>query len=159
VPEVHALLAGQTIDAGTVTLTSDGSMLQVTYTTTGGWVLAQTHLAVGSELDEIPQTRSGNPKVGHFPYKETHDPPVTTFTYLVDLSEWGLQPGDVLYVAAHAEVLLPDEEGWQEETAWGEGEPFPGHNWAMYMTYVIPDSDEGGGGEDEGGGGGGGEAE
>ena len=26
---------------------------------------------------------------------------------------------------------------WREESAWGEGDGFPGNNWAMYLNYTI----------------------
>ncbi len=97
------LLAGQHMDVGSVTVSNDASNLTVTYETTGGWYLAETHLAVADSVAGIPQTNSGNPKVGHFPYAMEHDPWVTSYTYTVPLGSW--TPGTSLCVAAHAVVV------------------------------------------------------
>ena len=49
------------IDVGDVTVTNDCTNLYVTYRTTPGWCITETHLHVaGSEVD-IPQTKKGNP--------------------------------------------------------------------------------------------------
>jgi hypothetical protein len=32
----------------------------------------------------------------------------------------------------------------QEETAWADGLPFPGNNWATYFTYYVEECTEGG---------------
>lgn len=142
---VTSLIAGQTIDIGTVTVRIEDNILFVDYATEGGWVLAASQLAVAATLEEIPVTRSGNPKVGHFPFKETHDPVVTDYTYSVDLEAWDLREADELYFAAHADVQLLSKGGevLEEEGAWGEGENFPQlkgkgrGNWAMYFTVDV----------------------
>ncbi|GAH71543.1 unnamed protein product, partial [marine sediment metagenome] len=70
-----------------------------------------------------------------FPYKATHNPPVTEFTYAIPLGDW--EPGDELYLAAHAVVkLFEGGEVVQEETGWGEGEKFP-KSWAMWFKYEV----------------------
>ncbi len=44
----------------------------------------------------------------------------------------GVEPGDTVFIAAHAEV----EDGEREEGAWGKGTRFVERgNWAMYFTY------------------------
>ena len=111
------LWAGQHIDAGTLSVWNDGTSLSVKYSTTGGWVMSQTHLYVGktdpSELSAAP---------GQFPYSAPHDPTVSEYTYTVALAEidsygfgkgkkWaadntpGVVPGDSVYIAAHADLL------------------------------------------------------
>lgn len=101
-PRVITLYAGQDIEVGTVKVWNDGTTLYVKYETTGGWVMTETHLAVAEDLEDIPQTKTGNPKVGHFEYSEPHDPPVTSYSYPpIDVS--GL--GDALNIAAHAVVV------------------------------------------------------
>jgi hypothetical protein len=118
-PKVYALYAGQTIEVGTVTVEEVGPNLEVTYDVIGGWEISETHLhvAAGADcedaLDGIPQTGSGNPKVGHFDYSGDHDPTVTSVTYQIPLA--GLV-GDFFAIAAHAVVVNGD----QEETAWGD---------------------------------------
>lgn len=131
-PGVTTLLAGQFIDAGTVTVYNTEENLYVTYATTNGWVLGYTHLFVGYYQD-IPLTQNGNPQIGQFPYKTEHAPFVTEFTYEIPLSEIGA----CVFVTAHAEVHLTDGSGnvLQSETGWAEGDKFPGSSWAMYLGY------------------------
>lgn len=141
-----ALIAAKNINIGTVTVTNDGGFAYVTYATTGGWEMAKTHLAVTDAFDKLPQNKSGNPTPGRFPYKAVHDPPVATYCYTIPLE--GLK-GNELYVAAHAEVqILESFGGIREETAWAEGEQFPGANWAMYFTHAlgldVPEREEAG---------------
>lgn len=102
------LYAGQDIDVGTVTVSNDATNLYVEYSTTGGWLLGETHLAVATSLSGIPQTKTGNPKVGKFDHQMEHDPPVTDYTYTISLADAGYDPGDALVIAAHAEVLQPE---------------------------------------------------
>jgi hypothetical protein len=131
-PTVTTLLAGQFIDAGTVTVYNSEENLYVTYTTANGWVLGYTQLFVGYYQD-IPLTQNGSPQIGLFPYKTEHDPFVTEFTYVIPLSEIST----CVFVTAHAEVHLTDGNGnvQQSETGWAEGDKFPGDSWAMYFGY------------------------
>jgi hypothetical protein len=118
---------------GYVTLDEYGSTIYITYTTTGGWYLVETHLAVAGSFEDIPQTKSGNPKIGHFPYATDHGSGVTQYTYAIPYS------GGEIYIAAHAVVGC--DCGGDYETAWGEGPThhyFPGNSWAMYFTYPPP---------------------
>src|SRR5207244_912969 len=94
------LFAGQTLDAGTVTVSNDALNISVTYTTNDPWVLSDAHLAIASSLDGIPQTHTGNPKPGHFAYSVIFDPEVTTYTFTIPLGSFA--PGTTLYIAAHA---------------------------------------------------------
>lgn len=108
-PLIVTLYAGQTIDVGTVAVTNDDTNLYVTYNTTGGWYIAETHLAVASSLDSIPQTGSGNPIPGQFPYKGTHEGNTEEVTYAIDRQ---LYPdGMMLYIAVHAVVVKVTEDG------------------------------------------------
>jgi len=130
------LYAGQTIDVGTVEVWNCSQNICVRYTTTGGWVMTETHLAIATSLGGIPQ-KNGNPIPGHFPYHAVHNPPVTEYTYCVPLGSW--TPGTELYIAAHAVVKLLDGNGnvIQQQTGWGDGEDFPGKNWATYLRYTV----------------------
>ena len=113
-PTVVTLLAGQTIDAGTVTIANDDINLYVTFSTTSPWLLSETHVHVGDSLEDIPQTKKGNPKVGRFDYQTEHDPVVNEFTYVIPLAGFD----DVIVVAAHAVVVQFDGGGnvVEEET-------------------------------------------
>jgi hypothetical protein len=135
------LFAGQTIDAGTVSVWNDADNLYVQFSTTGGWVINETHVHVGATADDIPQ-RNGNPIPGRFDYKTTHEPPVEEYTYTIPLD--GFAAGDSLVVAAHAALSLLDENGnvIQQETGWGDGPGFPGRNWATYIEFTVQSCDE-----------------
>jgi hypothetical protein len=76
----------------------EGDILTIRYYTYGflGWYLAETHVAVveASEgLAGIPQTKSGNPKVGQFAILDgpksgvEHSGYVSDYTYIYDLSD------------------------------------------------------------------------
>lgn len=138
-PQTVTLFAGQHIDVGTVTVWNDTDNVYIKYETKDNWVITETHMATALSLAGIPQTKTGNPKVGNFPYNDQHSPPVTEYTYVVNYKDAGYAPGNILYIATHAVVKLLNENGEiiQEETAWGNGEGFPGKNWAMYFTYEI----------------------
>ena len=144
------LLAGQHTDVGEVIVTHDETNIYVTYMISEpGWCLKEHHLHISSTLAGIPQTKSGNPKVGHFAYAGTHDC-VLEYTETIPI-QWGA--GVQVYVAAHAVVSHDNsngdntsytKSGISTETAWGEGAPFPGNNWAMYFFYTLCDDNGGG---------------
>lgn len=130
-PYSTGLIAGQEIDVGNVSVWNDVDTLYVKFETTDSWYLNETHVAVGTSVDAIPQ-KNGNPIPGKFEYK--NESFTNEYTYAIPLT--GAQE---LIIAAHAEVLLLDENGVvvQEETAWGDGADFEGRNWAMYFIYPI----------------------
>ena len=159
------LLAGQTIEVGTLNVEVVDGNLEVTYTITDpDWELLETHLYVGKTDPEEYLTSAP----GQFPYSEEHDLVVPTFTYIIPISEidsyslkggkkwvadesFGVELGDVIYIAAQAEIGMVDEFGEPvlddpdpligeqiEETAWAEGDPIrPGKNWAMYFEFTV----------------------
>ena len=115
-------------------LKEDGVRADLVDKTFTSWYLVETNLEVASSLEDIPQTGSGNPKIGKFTYKTEHDPMVTEFTYVVP------RGSGMLYIAAHAVVFHDVGEGYCE-TAWGQGpthQQFPGRSWALYFTYPAP---------------------
>jgi len=134
------LCAGKALDVGTVTVRPDGANLCVEYATANGWALFESHLAVACSVDEIPQTKKGNPKLGQFSYKVTHTPGTTSHVYVVPLEPFVSAGLDLVVLAAHAEVHLADRDGVliQEEGAWAEGTSFPGANWAMFFEFSLP---------------------
>ena len=124
---------------GYVTVSQCGDNLYVTYSITciTCWHLTETHLAVATDRDDIPQ-RNGNPVPGQFDYAMTHDLPTKSYTYVIPLGEW--DAGTELVIAAHAVVVCD----CQEETAWAAFidcgtwlYDFPGRNWALYFTYTV----------------------
>lgn len=94
------LVAGQHYVVGTVCIKTEGSNLKVKYNISNSeWSITETHLAVAGNPDDFPRTSNGNPKVGHFPYKGTHNN--------VDEVEYTIPIGNLpstVYVAAHAVV-------------------------------------------------------
>ncbi len=129
------LIAGQTMIAGTVTVINDAEYIYVTYTTTGGWVLTQTHLYVGA-CNLIPVNNPGNPIPGQFPYSGTHNN-ITTITYQVPISK--IPVGSCGCIAAHAVVKQLNSSGGtiQTQTGWGQGTQINmgSGNWGMKFDY------------------------
>lgn len=133
------LLAGQTIDAGSVCVELDGSNLLVTYQTTGGWELIETHLWVGISLADLPMTKKGNPIPGQFPYVSGDITGQTSYTFTVPVSI--TCPGDdqMYYMAAHAALQkVNGDGGYQTETGWSDGDRFTDKgNWGTFSTFTL----------------------
>lgn len=84
-PLVKDLLAGQSIDAGNVTIYNTADSLYIFVETSGNWRLTSTKIYVGT-LAGMPQTNTGNPKPGQFPYKKNFNPPSTTSLTVISLA-------------------------------------------------------------------------
>lgn len=125
------LLAGQSIPAGLVEVENDEQFLYVNYLSDGDWLITETHLAVATQPEDLPQTKKGNAIPGRFAYKTTHPSGVSEVTHILDLSAW--PTGSQLYIAAHSVVV----SNVGSETAWGEGLGFPGADWSMYFSYTV----------------------
>ena len=133
-PQVQNLIAGQTIIAGSISISNDDKNVYVTYTATGGWEIQKTQLYPG-KCGLIPKNSGGNPVLGLFPNQTTHSAHQTAFTYTVSLTDL-----DSCYcVAAHANLVKVDGSGniIQSETGWGQGNPFGGNTWAMIINYCT----------------------
>lgn len=150
-PMSSDLIAGQHTDVGDVLVWNDSEALYVTIAGRG-WCIGEAHLHVATSLDSIPQAR-GNPIPGRFEHKREGEC-TPGASKRVSLGSWGV--GTTLYIAAHAEVYPWIDSGGsccpcppcgdlcdrcdcsgEGETAWGAGSPFPGANWATYITYVV----------------------
>jgi hypothetical protein len=137
------LLAGQTLAVGEVCARIDGAEVAFRYRLTDGWELMETHLWVGSSLADMPQTRTGNPKPGQFPWGGVASG--TTAELRVPLSTFGLKPDQTtcedlrLIVAAHAAVRKRLDDGvWQQETAWGDGTRFVEKgSWGTWFALTL----------------------
>ncbi|MFX1274138.1 MAG: VWA domain-containing protein [Promethearchaeota archaeon] len=145
-PFITDLIAGggnpqSAIDVGDVIIWNDEDFLYITYETSDDWFMTETHLHVADSLEDIPQTKKGNPIPGHFDYIDYHNPAVQVYTYNIS---WTWDPGTTLYIAAHAvvrKIIGYDEYCnpiYQIETAWGDGIDFDGKNWATYIVYEDP---------------------
>ncbi|MBP6023278.1 hypothetical protein [Ferruginibacter sp.] len=131
------LVAGQHIDAGTVSVTNDANYIYVTYTTANGYLLTQTHLFVGA-CNLVPVNNQGNPVPGQFPYANTHNN-ITSYTYQLPVSAIGL--GNCGCIAAHAVVVKLNESGQviEQQTGWGNGIRINpnGGNWGMKFNFCT----------------------
>ena len=143
----NGLYAGRTqIEVGTINTYVEESNLHIVILTYDPWVLVETHVAVGTNpVNDFPMTKTGNPKVGNFPYAHTGLNGVNRDEYVIALSEVkGWSAGVPICIAAHAIVTSP----LGQETAWGNcGTPkgtFAGlglgnangrGNWALYYWY------------------------
>ncbi|MGC4104165.1 hypothetical protein [Ferruginibacter sp.] len=129
------LVAGQTINAGTVTVSNDAQYIYVTYSTTDGWVMKQTHLYVG-DCAAIPVNNPGNPIPGQFPYGGNHNN-ITSYTYQVPIS--AIPAGSCACVAAHCVVVKLNASGQvvEQQTGWGNGTQINmgSGNWGMKFSY------------------------
>jgi hypothetical protein len=158
------LFAGQDIDVGTVCVevidNGDTEDLCITYTTVNGWELIESHLWVGDTFGGYPQNRKGNPQVGLFPYHSGDISGATSYTFCLDLNEFGTEGGAldlcdlILYAAAHAVVGIDtdgDGEYDQTETGWGDGQRMVTKgNWATFFSIELSCEFGGGGNEEMG---------
>lgn len=119
---------------GEVCVDNDGNDLHVEFKSADGWVLLETQLVAAASMEGIPRGGSGQPQLGRFPYRETHSPSVSIFTYSIPLSELGVEPDAKVVIAAHASM----SQGGEEEGAWASGKRFTeeGHP-GTYFTYSI----------------------
>ena len=128
------LIAGQNYLAGTVSIDVNEQDLILTYRTTDGWGIKETHLSIGDCGEQwVPTTGAGNPKIGRFEHSTSHSENVTEVIYLISKDA----VSDVYCFAAHAVV---EKEG-NGETAWAEGFDFGGNSWAMYVEARKSDCD------------------
>lgn len=143
----YPIWAGQHIYVGDLNVfqRDDGTIHIQYWMTVEGWELLGTHLAVGDDLSDIPQTKKGNPIPGQFQYKV---PDLPTEYYWEFIIPDTFADGATLYIAAHANVMYTDACGCcvQCETAWASmgccacpthDFQFEGKNWATYITYVL----------------------
>ena len=138
------LVAGQNQIVGHIFIWNDLDNIYVQFNMKHklGFCLMETHLHLANDWSEIPQTKSGNPKVGHFDYSGEHDCE-DIVTYSIPIGDW--EPNDEITIAAHAVAnnwIFPD----YEETAWGAvcgnigHNQFPGSNWAVYAPYLVKEN-------------------
>jgi hypothetical protein len=130
------LIAGQVYVAGYVEAWDDGTYLYIKYVKGSGWTIGETHVWVGDTIDpnewDLPVTKKGNLKCGHFPYKNVMSLKIA----LKDIGDGTFALGDTIYIIAHAVVTGPD---CQQETAYADkGNQVPGvNNWALYFPFTV----------------------
>jgi hypothetical protein len=131
----YTFWAGQHIDVGTVTYKIDDNNFYIIYDcSSSGWLISETHAFAGYKED-MPLNKPGAPKVGKFPFKSTHNPKVSTYTYTIAKVDLPNATDDAIFVAAHAVVHNPNGGN---ETAWAEGTRFTDKGWGMYQEFYDP---------------------
>ena len=143
------LLTNDAMVVGNVNVANSETTLMVTLTTAPGWSFEKVRWAVGTELRQIPQTRSGEPIPGRFPLQRHSEADTTLETWRLPLI---VEPGTVLTFAVNADVKAkaskddqsapdPAHEGDDENcvvaSSWGQGTPFPKLKGSMYFTYTV----------------------
>ncbi len=133
------LIAGQHIVVGDLLIKKEEDLLKITYDLSGtDWWLKETHLFVGN-IDQAPFTKSGNPKIGNFPYHGDHDM-IKKFSFTIALDELD----DCFSIITHASVsLIVDGNETANETAFGHGDnEFTGNRWGWYSDVCKSDCEE-----------------
>lgn len=141
-PNPPQLFAGQSIPVGHLDVWDNGETIWVQYDAWGGggWCLVETHLALVDDPADIPQTNSGNPKIGQFAiFGErsgmTFTPPYP-YVYTYSYTAPGGSLPDVIYISAQAVVY--NQRTGQQETAFAKGcssSTFAGARWGWYFPY------------------------
>lgn len=137
--EINDLFAGQDTKVGEIIVKQGSETLTVTYNLTStDWKLKESHLFVG-HINEAPFTNSGNPKIGNFPYQESHEL-LDEYSYEIPLD----QLNDCFSVITHAVVVkTADGNETHNESAFGFGDhTFDGNRWGWYLDFCTIDCEE-----------------
>ena len=111
-PYTTDLIAAQHYDAGNITIWNDADTIFVKIETDDGWEMRNTHVHVADSLSGFPKNGK-NPPPGQFDYQESHDPPVSEYTYELE-NDW--DSGDDVLITVHADVCkIIDELHYVEE--------------------------------------------
>jgi len=138
------LYAGKTINVGSLVISEtdtngDGisDALSAIYSTTGNWSLKEVHLWIGTSLASMPQTKTGNPQIGQFPYSFSNLSG-NTYNVIIPFSSINYNSCQASYlIAAHAVV----SNGSSTETAWATGTQMNiKGSWATYANITIVDN-------------------
>jgi hypothetical protein len=144
------LIAGQTIHAGTVCMTIEPhGVMNVLYTTTGGWQLIEAQLAAGDSMSDVPLDHEGNPMIGQFAFDSGDITGATSHAFVVPLLNFRFN-GDfndtsescdsvTAYLAAHAILRKRGDDGtWQTESGWGNREGInDSGNWVTFFNMSL----------------------
>ncbi|MCR3921328.1 MAG: CalY family protein [Firmicutes bacterium] len=134
------LLAGQHDHCGDVEVWLQDNALHVKYKLKAGYKLLETHLAVATDVDDIPTNANGNPPPGQFPFKKQHNY-VSEYTYVIPGS---YTAGQTLMLAAHAVVSCQTDStinniSWHTLDScpymWAKGEPETVNNHTVTWWY------------------------
>ncbi|MBS4034576.1 MAG: hypothetical protein KGZ85_08935 [Ignavibacterium sp.] len=95
------LVAGQNQVVGYLEVEVSGTDLLITYHTTGGWYITETHLQVVAQPNQFTVNPAGNPKIGNFPYGD-ENLNTNEISYTVPIP--GNLTDGMVYIGAHAVV-------------------------------------------------------
>ncbi len=141
----YPIWAGQNMEIGILSIYNDSTYIYVQFSLfeDNDWLIEETHVHISAELAGIPATQNGPnagiPIPGQFDYSNDHDPLVTEYTYAIELAPYDFECDQTIVIAAHAAVVMLDDEGEviDDETAWGGDIPGPGPRWWFYAEYTI----------------------
>jgi len=153
--ESFPLFAGQDMLVGEVLVWNNDIELCVKYqlsddAITDNWLLTETHLAVATTIDGIPQTKTHNPIPGKFPYGDDNLGGVEfSPDYCIPFEEIAerVECGGELFIAAHAVVQKCETESFtfNPELTWSRSSEldvavFPGYGakWTQAEGFTIP---------------------
>jgi len=128
------------LDVGDLTVGADGAITFQIDEASTDWRLEETHLYVG---DKAPAKSAP----GKFSYKHEELGGVASDTYIVDLVAADVNGDGIVYIAAHAGLIMqigvdPEtgEPIYADETAWAQGDELigKGKNWATCFSVIVP---------------------
>ncbi len=133
--------AGQHIVAGSVCVTvGEDDNVFLDYIMENDWLLTEAHAWIGDSMANLPQTRAGNPRIGHFPHTVSGLSGVAYYGFNIPITDLLVTSetfcGNELIVAAHAVVK---KQGHQSETAWAGTELINSKkkgSWATYFSFI-----------------------
>ena len=134
--ECRDLVASQVETVGEVCATLAGENLNILVTTTGEVRLLETRVAVARDLDGLPLSESGVPKLGLFPHSATHQPPASSTSYQISVAALDLVSGELL-ISVQASVM---DGSRVEHGAWPVGIRFRAQgNPGTYFPIPVSD--------------------
>lgn len=138
--------AGSGAVVGTVTVTNNVGTLNVSFEANSPYLFVEAHAAAALSCDDIPQTKTGNPRVGHFEDRWASSGLPGSDEVNLTLHN-SFPEGSEICVAAHAIVYdsaggATPEDAFSNtaESAWAGSDEFPGRNWATHFRFSLETS-------------------
>jgi hypothetical protein len=134
VPVDVPLLAGQTLAAGWVDISTVADGLRVEVQADAPWSLSLVHVYVGIDP---PPSNAGGLIPGQFPYQALLDD-ASEYVLVVPWDVVGGACGEKVNVAVHAEVVQTLEGVIvEDETAWAKGPHSKGSDWSSWLEATL----------------------
>lgn len=124
-------------NAGSVDYKIEGGNLVVTYVAADGVGIRETHLWVGTNLNDMPSAGRGQPVNGRFPYGDKFSPATNVAEYVIPVSSInGYGPDSELFIVAHAVVQgSSSAEFSSKETAYAGDNKGNSPRWWWYIVF------------------------